>query len=606
MHWIVIIIILVIVGILYWKFRSNKNMKSMILPMLEQFSNGNNVLDIVSNNVLNKSQKYIQNKLIETVGQSIQSSILSKNDIPYNPTIETIETIFSKNNKKAYNPIENNEMLRKNNNSNYINSNNIDNNIDNNIVDSDNINNISLPFSKFIEKVSNMIIGRYKLIERFDISIVNSSITNIIKKWIEQEQITEEYINPQHVSYNELIDNLTLQCSREIFERIRDPMKKIFVGQYIINKTSSTDEIDVIYDYIISIGNNNNIPDVIRMNAADVLNLSNNNKYMKIARTLITRLRGEEANREEHKQRQHHFQRRLDQIYEQQEQKINNQQNIQRQGQQVYQNPFIQPGNRRDDDNINDIWIIPPIIFDNNQNNQGRPLPAVSKKPERTVYQDGQNVHNSEINTTTLDTAVELVSKYPIQSNLSFDYSLIKNLSEDKKKKIESALHRILTDPSTFNRGITLYQVFQGLLNFISKHPQKDELNKRLTEELLEMSGLCATGHMTRMINVMQGFETGLKAKTTMKIDDEVYAKVKHIIEKNMQESEESDDILEDMLSDTKKKYLEFVNNVMKKESQIICNEYKDITSKQDIIKAVTSSVDKYTGTSGKIKINCH
>lgn len=582
MHWIVVIIILIIVGILYWKFRSKKNVQSMILPMLEQFSNGNNVLDIVSNNILNHSQKYIQNKLIETVGQTIQSSILSKNELPYNPTIKSV----SENNKKAYNPIENNEMLRKNK------------------IETINNDNFSLPFSKFIEKVSNMIIGRYKLIERFDISVVNSSIMNIINNWIERGQITEEHINPQHFSYNELIDNLTIQSSRELFKNIRDPMKKIFVGQYIINKTTSGEEIDEIYDYIISIGNNNNIPDVIRMNAADVLNLSNNNKYMKIARTLITRLRGEEANREEYKERQHSFQQRLDRIYAQQEQK--QEQKINNQGNNLNNhNPFAEIRNRTDD-NINDIWIIPPIIFENNQN-QARYIPTISKKPERTVYQDGQNVHNSEINTTTLDTAVELVTKYVTnKTNLSFDYSLIKNLSEDKKKKIETSLHRILTDPSTFNRNISLYQVFQGLLNFISNHPQKDELNKRLTEELLEMSGLCATGHMTRMINVMQGFETGLKAKTTMKIDDEVYAKIKHIIEKNMQESEESDDILEDMLSDTKKKYLEFVNNLMKKEIPNICKEYKDITTNENIIKAVSNSVDKYTGTSGKIKVpNC-
>ena len=48
------------------------------------------------------------------------------------------------------------------------------------------------------------------------------------------------------------------------------------------------------------------------------------------------------------------------------------------------------------------------------------------KKPLSSIYDDSQNVHNSTINQTTLNTAMELISKYnPEKNKLDFVYKVI-------------------------------------------------------------------------------------------------------------------------------------------------------------------------------------
>ena len=239
------------------------------------------------------------------------------------------------------------------------------------------------------------------------------------------------------------------------------------------------------------------------------------------------------------------------------------------------------------------------------------------KKPIQSIYDDSQNVHNTTINKTTLDTANELVHKYnPENTRLEYIYYKTKLFSEsslEKIEKIEKSIHRINTDSSTFGgKGFTLYTIYQSLLNLIYKHPQKDDLNERLLDELIDMSDKCSTGHLSRLINVLQGFDTDLKVKVKININDEIYAKIKHLIEKEIVNDKNIDDIMEDMLSHKKTIYINFVKKIIDNNIFEILKEYKkidiqDITGYNNdkkykkISEIVTDiiiiSLDKYTGT---------
>ena len=71
-------------------------------------------------------------------------------------------------------------------------------------------------------------------------------------------------------------------------------MKKLLAGQFIINKSRNGDEIDAIYNYISEVALNPQIPSTTRMNAADILSISNNRRYMGVANQALELLRRED------------------------------------------------------------------------------------------------------------------------------------------------------------------------------------------------------------------------------------------------------------------------------------------------------------------------
>jgi hypothetical protein len=51
------------------------------------------------------------------------------------------------------------------------------------------------------------------------------------------------------------------------------------------------------------------------------------------------------------------------------------------------------------------------------------------------------------------------------------------------------------------------HNALAGLWQMIKKHEHKDELQKRLREEATESIGMCCEGHLSRLVNVMVGFD---------------------------------------------------------------------------------------------------
>jgi hypothetical protein len=124
------------------------------------------------------------------------------------------------------------------------------------------------------------------------------------------------------------------------------------------------------------------------------------------------------------------------------------------------------------------------------------------------------------------------------------------------------------------------------------------------------MSGKCSTGHLSRLVNVLQGFDTDINVKVKININDEIYAKIKHIIEKNIVNDDNMDELMEDMLSEDKIKYIKYIKDQIDTKIEEIIKEYEHLhtndiigyngkeTNIQDIVTdIIIQSLDKYTGT---------
>ena len=497
------------------------------------------------------------------------------------------------------------------------------NNSNSNINDKTNIISKKQTYHPIVIKISNIIIGRYdigKLNKEHSKLLINIIYQNvnkfILKKFNNKSNLNQiNDIVTDSYKFNELLDKITLIVSRILFKVIEDPLTKILIGQYIIKKTDNNKEIDDIYLYFINISKNTRLSVDIRMNAIDILNLSNNKKYTEVSKSLLQTVRNNNNNSNNNTTVT--FNNNLNRISNIVKNKpINNVNSVININNRIPIQTNIQNRPQLLVDMDGTTYPIPPDI--NVPPLQTRPIMEV-KKPERSIYDDSQNVHNTTINQSTLNTASELINRYdPQNRRIDFVYYKRKSLKElppEQIEKVEKSIHRINTDTSTFGKGFTLYIIYQSLLNLIERHSQKNDLNERLLDELIDMSGKCSTGHLSRLINVLQGFETDLQVKVKININDEIYAKIKHLIEQAVINDEKMDDIMEDMLSENKTIYISFVKKIINDNIIEIVKEYDNVNTndivgyknekklnniRDIVVDIVIISLDKYTGTKEK------
>lgn len=146
----------------------------------------------------------------------------------------------------------------------------------------------------------------------------------------------------------------------------------------------------------------------------------------------------------------------------------------------------------------------------------------------RTVYDDGQNVHNSSIN----ENVKEIIKKLYTENNIHIQPGYrINNLNEVSmrmthlakqksiitKQKLSGVMDRIMIDTSKFECGVGLCDVLILIWIKIKSSNNKDELEKRLLEEMEDANGQCASGLLSRLVNVLSGFFDGYEIKIAYK-----------------------------------------------------------------------------------------
>ena len=135
----------------------------------------------------------------------------------------------------------------------------------------------------------------------------------------------------------------------------------------------------------------------------------------------------------------------------------------------------------------------------------------------RTVYQDAQNTHNTEIE----QSALEILEKIDIiENNLTFEKSQTKiieltfnrynntaDTEASEEKMIRTALNRISVDRQLYSKySISLQGILLRIVTYINKSEHCDELYRRLQEELIDMHDKCSSGFAYRLINTLSGY----------------------------------------------------------------------------------------------------
>ena len=204
-----------------------------------------------------------------------------------------------------------------------------------------------------------------------------------------------------------------------------------------------------------------------------------------------------------------------------------------------------------------------------------------------TVYGDTQNVHTSTLNDSVLKACVRLMELEP---PVGFDPDLVREilcqLSPDSTSDIATVIERVEIDTSRFKSEgnlFGLYDVFSSLWSFVSKHEHCQLLYLRLIEEITSMSRFCTTGHVSRFINVIQGYIDDDALAIRISDEQQIKAVLSAYIDKGLASADES--ILNSVVSNNPTLFYDFVQNRVNQLLPTLLEEYE--TDHTQVIKAV-------------------
>ena len=137
-----------------------------------------------------------------------------------------------------------------------------------------------------------------------------------------------------------------------------------------------------------------------------------------------------------------------------------------------------------------------------------------SDNKRKTIYTNLQNVHDLSVTKQVIDTLRNLIKMTKTERNSDEVYQSITNRklhgmdgpdNEKKREALVEVFQRILIDTSRYE-GLPMSDIMMLVWEKIVTSENREELEKRLVDEMFEMYKTCSTGHLSRLINVLSGF----------------------------------------------------------------------------------------------------
>jgi hypothetical protein len=162
----------------------------------------------------------------------------------------------------------------------------------------------------------------------------------------------------------------------------------------------------------------------------------------------------------------------------------------------------------------------------------------------KTFYNNTQNIHKIEVD-SSINPFIEMLLSINLEIPTKEDeldafidkvVDEIKDYSSnihspDEQIRIIGAINRFILDNTLYSKySVSLLTLLIRSYYYIQNHQHKDELMKRLCEELCDMADTCTTGHIGRLVNIFSGYEVTLTMPIEEEIKSCVYARLTNII----------------------------------------------------------------------------
>ncbi len=175
-------------------------------------------------------------------------------------------------------------------------------------------------------------------------------------------------------------------------------------------------------------------------------------------------------------------------------------------------------------------------------------------KRDRTLYTNTQNVHL--IDMESFKSVITWLTSEPLLVQLDHIYTWCQSTQDELAT---TSFQRIMMDTGIYY-GVPMTDIIRHVFQRIQASQYRLELEKRLLEELREMNGWCSSGHIIRLVNVLQGFEENAIIKVSIK--DEIRAAVFSRLRYHMKtcSKELQDELLLAFCQDDKTLLIEFID----------------------------------------------
>ena len=162
----------------------------------------------------------------------------------------------------------------------------------------------------------------------------------------------------------------------------------------------------------------------------------------------------------------------------------------------------------------------------------------------KTFYNNTQNIHKIEVD-SSINPFIEMLLSINLEIPTNEDeldafidkvVDEIKDYSSnihssDEQIRIIGEINRFILDKTLYSKySVSLLTLLIRIYYYIQNHQHKDELMKRLCEELCDMADTCTTGHIGRLVNIFSGYEVTLSMPIEEEIKSCVYARLTNII----------------------------------------------------------------------------
>jgi hypothetical protein len=136
-------------------------------------------------------------------------------------------------------------------------------------------------------------------------------------------------------------------------------------------------------------------------------------------------------------------------------------------------------------------------------------------KSSKSIYDDSQNVHDSNIVNSIKQSIYNIIGKSK-EINIdiiSKDIIDDKTLNQTTKQQLieycqDKTIHSLL--------NLTFEEILCSVWKIISEHKESDEIKKILNQEMKDSMCKCFTGRLSRLVNCLNGFDS----RVSIKIDD--------------------------------------------------------------------------------------
>ncbi len=162
----------------------------------------------------------------------------------------------------------------------------------------------------------------------------------------------------------------------------------------------------------------------------------------------------------------------------------------------------------------------------------------------KTFYNNTQNIHKIEVD-KSINPFIEMLVSINLEiPSTEEEYEefvdkvidSIKDFSSEiytteQQIRIIGAINRFMLDNTLYSKySVSLLNLLIRSYYYIQTHQYKDDLMKRLCEELCDMADTCTTGHIGRLVNIFSGYELTISMPIEEEIKSCVYARLNRII----------------------------------------------------------------------------